>query len=70
MHIVSVAQWIARRTSNPEVVGSSPTGDAFFLIAPFLTFHEYFILSNCAKINSCQNKKMHILYIKLNTTLD
>ena len=22
---VSVAQWIARRTSNPEVVGSSPT---------------------------------------------
>ena len=21
-----VAQWIARRTSNPEVVGSSPTG--------------------------------------------
>ena len=26
---VSVAQWIARRTSNPEVVGSSPTGDAF-----------------------------------------
>ena len=29
---VSVAQWIARRTSNPEVVGSSPTGDdrAFF----------------------------------------
>ena len=26
---VSVAQWIARRTSNPEVVGSSPTGDVF-----------------------------------------
>jgi hypothetical protein len=25
---VSVAQWIARRTSNPEAVGSSPTGDA------------------------------------------
>ena len=24
---VSVAQWIARRTSNPEAVGSSPTGD-------------------------------------------
>ena len=25
---VPVAQWIARRTSNPEVVGSSPTRDA------------------------------------------
>ena len=24
---VPVAQWIARRTSNPKVVGSSPTGD-------------------------------------------
>ena len=24
---VPVAQWIARRTSNPEAVGSSPTGD-------------------------------------------
>ena len=23
-----MAQWIARRTSNPEAVGSSPTGDA------------------------------------------
>ena len=27
---ISVAQWIARRTSNPEVVGSSPTGDVFY----------------------------------------
>ena len=36
---VSVAQWIARRTSNPEVVGSSPTRDAIF-------FPQYF-LSNC-----------------------
>ena len=27
---VSVAQWIARRTSNPEVVGSSPTGDDYY----------------------------------------
>ena len=26
-HPVPVAQWIARRTSNPKVVGSSPTGD-------------------------------------------
>ena len=25
--VVPVAQWIARRTSNPEAVGSSPTGD-------------------------------------------
>ena len=24
---VSVAQWIARRTSNPKVVGSNPTRD-------------------------------------------
>ena len=28
---VPVAQWIARRTSNPEVVGSSPTRDAILL---------------------------------------
>ena len=27
---VPVAQWIARRTSNPEVVGSSPTRNAGF----------------------------------------
>ena len=27
---VSVAQWIARCTSNLEVVGSSPTGDEFY----------------------------------------
>ena len=26
---VPVAQWIARRTSNPEAVGSSPTGDVY-----------------------------------------
>ena len=26
-HQVSVAQWIARRTSNPKVVGSNPTRD-------------------------------------------
>ena len=25
-----MAQWIARRTSNPEAVGSSPTGGRFF----------------------------------------
>ena len=30
---VPVAQWIARRTSNPEVVGSNPTGDAIFSIS-------------------------------------
>ena len=24
-----MAQWIARRTSNPEAVGSSPTGDVY-----------------------------------------
>ena len=27
---VPVAQWIARRTSNPEAVGSSPTRDDIF----------------------------------------
>lgn len=27
---VSVAQWIAHRTSNPEVVGSSPIRDVSF----------------------------------------
>ena len=26
---VPVAQWIARWTSNPEVAGSNPAGDAF-----------------------------------------
>ena len=34
---VPVAQWIARRTSNPEVVGSNPTGDAIFSISPYLS---------------------------------
>ena len=29
-HRVSVAQWIAHRTSNPGVVGSSPIIDALF----------------------------------------
>ena len=28
--MVPVAQWIARWTSNPEVVGSNPTGDDQF----------------------------------------
>ena len=28
--LVIMAQWIAHRTSNPGVVGSSPTGDALF----------------------------------------
>ena len=32
MSVVSVAQWIARWTSNPEVPGSSPGGDAFFYL--------------------------------------
>ena len=29
---VSVAQWIARRTSNPKVVGSNPTRDENYFI--------------------------------------
>ena len=28
-----MAQWIARWTSNPEVVGSSPIGDVYFISA-------------------------------------
>ena len=32
-----MAQWIARRTSNPEVVGSSPTRDAIFFPQNFLS---------------------------------
>ena len=32
---VSVAQWIAHRTSNPGVVGSSPTVDALFGLLEF-----------------------------------
>ena len=30
--IVPIAQWIARWTSNPEVVGSNPTGDEIFVL--------------------------------------
>ena len=30
-----VAQWIARRTSNPEAVGSSPTRGILFLLSIF-----------------------------------
>ena len=37
---VSVAQWIARRTSNPEVVGSSPTRDEILARFRFLP-HNY-----------------------------
>ena len=33
--MVSVAQWIARRTSNPKVVGSNPTRDDVFLSKEF-----------------------------------
>ena len=38
---VRVAQWIARWTSNPEVVGSNPTVDDFFL--PFLFQQNYLL---------------------------
>ena len=42
---VPVAQWIARWTSNPEVVGSNPTGDVFY----------YFIVyySTCVQLFIC-----------------
>ena len=33
-----VAQWIARRTSNPEVVGSSPTKVEYFFMR-----NKYFV---------------------------
>ena len=29
--IASMAQWIARRTSNPKVAGSNPAGGGHFL---------------------------------------
>ena len=29
LYDVSVAQWIARRTSNPKVAGSNPAGGGF-----------------------------------------
>ena len=38
-YYVSVAQWIARWTSNPEAAGSNPVGDVIILTA--------FILMTC-----------------------
>ena len=38
---VSVAQWIAHRTSNPGVVGSSPTVDAIFAFSHKSTSCRY-----------------------------
>ena len=38
-----MAQWIARRTSNPEVVGSSPTVDDFFLNINIFLFNIIYV---------------------------
>ena len=35
---VPIAQWIARWTSNPEVVGSNPTGDDVLLNFDLIIF--------------------------------
>lgn len=57
-HAVSVAQWIARRTSNPEAVGSSPTGDAdiFLVITCDNDNHDVISLTDTNKfVHSVQN---------------
>ena len=41
--MVPVAQWIARWTSNPEVVGSNPTGDDFLSIAELIPAMDDFL---------------------------
>ena len=38
---VSVAQWRARWTSNPEVAGSNPAGDEFLVSHEITLFHGY-----------------------------
>ena len=43
--IVPVAQWIARRTSNPEVVGSSPTRDGKYFVKYQATKHLVIIIT-------------------------
>ena len=45
---VPVAQWIARWTSNPEVAGSNPAGDAdFFFPSPPLYIYIIYIFFLC-----------------------
>ena len=51
-----MAQWIARWTSDPEVVGSSPTLIDFFSVCfvggirlPIFFGRLYFCLSECVK---------------------
>ena len=44
---VSVAQWIARWTSNPEVAGSNPAGDEFLVSHEITLFHgDEFLVSH------------------------
>ena len=46
--VVRIAQWIARRTSNPEVVGSNPTvDDVFFPVCDKCLFFNEEILFVC-----------------------
>ena len=55
-----MAQWIARRTSNPEVVGSSPTGDVFYFeelrfenkcpLKLALSVHDMALIFTCVEI--------------------
>ena len=41
--MVPIAQWIARWTSNPEVVGSNPTGDEVLSVI----CHSTFLIAKC-----------------------
>ena len=59
--VVRIAQWIARRTSNPEVVGSNPTVDdvffspcvtsVCFLMKKYCLFVSTFLLVEITNVN-------------------
>ena len=57
---VSVAQWIARRTSNPEVVGSSPIwdGSCLFYISQWRLTSE----CNISEIFANRSSMRHSMY--------
>jgi hypothetical protein len=60
-----VAQWIARRTSNPEAVGSSPTKVAYFIAlnSAFTNhWHEYMIGQIALKIHLYNVSEVYIQF--------
>ena len=72
-HQVSVAQWIARRTSNPKVVGSNPTrdDDCFGRIIRIYFFSWWVTISNKEQkyfINVCKqpDKKFYSIHFLAN----